>query len=278
MAIIRPGLQQSAQKALPGSANLANLLPTGNVFVLQTLIISFSNNGNCEMTHMYMTLALGAILLCLLASYLPALTASWAKMASFTTCTAKENENEFSWPGSRRDYLLTLLHGLCKHGHVHETLDIFRVIHNNGIEPYTVHYNILIDGLFQVGQLNVARKLCCALPVKGLHPSVYTWSIMIKGLCKEGLPNEAYELFKKMDLNGCLQDSCSYNVMIKGFFQNNDVSRAMQILHEIVDKGFSADSSTARMLLDILCRDGGDQSIFELLGRNCEDDQNLNMK
>ncbi|XP_021283022.1 uncharacterized protein LOC110415651 [Herrania umbratica] len=77
MATIRPGLQQSAQKALPGSANLANLLPTGTVFEFQALIISFSNNGNCEMAHMCMTLALGAIILCSLTCSLSSFTDSF---------------------------------------------------------------------------------------------------------------------------------------------------------------------------------------------------------
>ncbi|WRX25338.1 Pentatricopeptide repeat - like 10 [Theobroma cacao] len=81
-----------------------------------------------------------------------------------------------------------------------------------GLEPDIVHYNMLIDGLCQVGFLKIARNLFCALITKGLNPNVY-----IKGLCKEGLPNEAYELFRKMEVNGCLQDSFSYNTMIRGF-------------------------------------------------------------
>ncbi|TYG95915.1 hypothetical protein E1A91_A11G287500v1 [Gossypium mustelinum] len=56
-----------APKALPGSANQSNLLPTDTVFAFQAIIPSFSNNGKCETTHKYMTL--GVIVLCSLACF-----------------------------------------------------------------------------------------------------------------------------------------------------------------------------------------------------------------
>ena len=37
-----------------------------------------------------------------------------------------------------------------------------------------VIYNILIDGLCNVGNLKVARKLFYSLPMKGLQPNVQT--------------------------------------------------------------------------------------------------------
>ncbi|GMI65318.1 DUF679 domain membrane protein 10 [Hibiscus trionum] len=64
-----------AHKALPGSANLANLLPTGTVFAFQAIIPSFSNNGKCELVHKYMTL--GVIILCSLACFLSSFTDSF---------------------------------------------------------------------------------------------------------------------------------------------------------------------------------------------------------
>ncbi|KAG8487054.1 hypothetical protein CXB51_020726 [Gossypium anomalum] len=66
---------KSAHKALPLSANLSNLLPTGTVFAFQAIIPSFSNNGRCELAHKYMTL--GAIILCSLACFLSSFTDSF---------------------------------------------------------------------------------------------------------------------------------------------------------------------------------------------------------
>ncbi|KAL4355445.1 hypothetical protein GQ457_06G020450 [Hibiscus cannabinus] len=68
-------LPLSAHKALPGSANLANLLPTGTVFAFQAIIPSFSNNGKCETVHKYMTL--GVIIVCSLVCFLSSFTDSF---------------------------------------------------------------------------------------------------------------------------------------------------------------------------------------------------------
>ncbi|OMO62439.1 hypothetical protein CCACVL1_22835 [Corchorus capsularis] len=73
--VTKAALPQSAHKALPGSANLANLLPTGTVFAFQAIIPSFSNNGKCELAHRYMTLAI--IILCSLACFLSSFTDSF---------------------------------------------------------------------------------------------------------------------------------------------------------------------------------------------------------
>ncbi|GMI94523.1 DUF679 domain membrane protein 10 [Hibiscus trionum] len=74
MASIKP-LPQSAHKALPFSANLMNLLPTGTVFAFQAIIPSFSNNGRCQLAHKYMTL--GLIVLCSVSCFLSSFTDSF---------------------------------------------------------------------------------------------------------------------------------------------------------------------------------------------------------
>ncbi|KAG6773345.1 hypothetical protein POTOM_020616 [Populus tomentosa] len=48
-----------------------------------------------------------------------------------------------------------------------------------------------------------------------------------------------------------MPDSCSYNVMIQGFLQIRDSSTAVRLIDEMVGKGFSADSTTFQMLLDL---------------------------
>ncbi|XVE89735.1 hypothetical protein DITRI_Ditri20bG0019500 [Diplodiscus trichospermus] len=75
MAIPKAALSSPAHKALPGTASLANLLPTGTVFAFQAVIPSLSNNGKCEMAHKFMTLAV--IILCSLACFLSSFTDSF---------------------------------------------------------------------------------------------------------------------------------------------------------------------------------------------------------
>ncbi|EOY09789.1 Uncharacterized protein TCM_025171 [Theobroma cacao] len=58
---------------------------------------------------------------------------------------------------------------------------------------------------------------------------------------------------------------CSYATMIKGFLENNGVSRAAEILHEMVHKGFSTDVSTAATVVDLLISDLTGESFCALV-------------
>uniref|UniRef100_A0A2P2KD19 Pentatricopeptide repeat-containing protein n=1 Tax=Rhizophora mucronata TaxID=61149 RepID=A0A2P2KD19_RHIMU len=58
-----------------------------------------------------------------------------------------------------------------------------------------------------------------------------------------------------MEDYGCLPDSWSYNIMIQGLLRNNDSTSAIQLLNEMVRKGFSADLSTADMLVNLASND-----------------------
>ncbi|XP_050213082.1 protein DMP10-like isoform X1 [Mercurialis annua] len=57
------------------AANLSNLLPTGTVLVFETLVPSFSNNGECFRANKYLTLAV--IILCSLSCFLSSFTDSF---------------------------------------------------------------------------------------------------------------------------------------------------------------------------------------------------------
>ncbi|MBA0809343.1 hypothetical protein Gohar_025005 [Gossypium harknessii] len=52
--------------------------------------------------------------------------------------------------------------------------------------------------------------------------------------------------------NDCSLDSCCYNVMIRGFLRNSYTSKAMQLLTEMVGKGFCADIFTVTLFMDLI--------------------------
>ncbi|GLT95010.1 hypothetical protein SLE2022_127170 [Rubroshorea leprosula] len=63
------------QKTLTTDSNLANLLPTGTVLTFQALLPSFSNNGECSLSHKHLTL--GLIFICSVACFLSSFTDSF---------------------------------------------------------------------------------------------------------------------------------------------------------------------------------------------------------
>jgi pentatricopeptide repeat protein len=88
---------------------------------------------------------------------------------------------------------------------------------------------------------------------------------MIKGLCKEGLIDEASELLEKMDGNGCSPNDRTYNTIIQGLLQHKETSKAMELVKIMVNKGFSADSTTTEILLDLISVNPTNKALQELL-------------
>uniref|UniRef100_A0A2C9UPL7 Pentacotripeptide-repeat region of PRORP domain-containing protein n=1 Tax=Manihot esculenta TaxID=3983 RepID=A0A2C9UPL7_MANES len=142
-----------------------------------------------------------------------------------------------------------LLDGLCKQGNLDEALALFKAMEKSRLKPNHVTYTILIDGLCRVGNLNDAKKFFSRLLEKGVQPNVYTYSTFIKGLCKEGLLDEAYQVFRGMEDSGCLPNDC-------WFLRHEDVPKASQLIDEMVDKGFSADTTTTELVIHLSHNDG----------------------
>ena len=69
----------------------------------------------------------------------------------------------------------------------------------------------------------------------------------------------------EMDENGCSPDGCTYNTITQGLLQNKEVLRAIQLLQEMLARGFSADVSTTTLLVEMLCDDKLDQSVKQIL-------------
>jgi len=84
---------------------------------------------------------------------------------------------------------------------------------------------------------------------------------MIKGLCKEGLLKEARVLFEQMEKNGCSPDHFSYNTIIQGFLQHNETSLVVKYIKMMVDKGFSANATTATILINLLSTNQADKTL-----------------
>ena len=60
----------------------------------------------------------------------------------------------------------------------------------------------------------------------------------------------------------------TYNIMIRGYVLNHEISRAVQLTHEMVGKGFSADASTAKLFVDLVSDGKLDSSLRPLIQKN----------
>ncbi|KAK9940766.1 hypothetical protein M0R45_017408 [Rubus argutus] len=68
-----------------------------------------------------------------------------------------------------------------------------------------------------------------------------------------------------MEQKGCSPNGWTYNTIIRGFINNNETSRAMEFIQQMVERGFSADASTMELVVDLLCKDKVDLALLPLL-------------
>ena len=68
-------------------------------------------------------------------------------------------------------------------------------------------------------------------------------------------------LLKDLDEHGCPPNDYTYNLMIRGFIRNKDMPRALQLVKEMVAKGFSADASTFELFVSLVANGNLDASL-----------------
>lgn len=87
---------------------------------------------------------------------------------------------------------------------------------------------------------------------------------MIHGFCKRGLLSEAEKLLRGMGEKGCSPDVWTYNIIIRGLLNNNEASRAVILIQEMGECGFSADARTMELIACLLCKDIVDPALLSL--------------
>lgn len=90
---------------------------------------------------------------------------------------------------------------------------------------------------------------------------------MISGLCNGGLTYEAEKLLRKMEEKGCSPDNVTYNSIIRGYIHCNETSRIVGLIQQMVERGFSADASTMKLIVDLFSKAEVDPALLSLIKR-----------
>ncbi|KAL1350057.1 hypothetical protein AAHE18_07G199300 [Arachis hypogaea] len=144
-----------------------------------------------------------------------------------------------------------MLDGLCKCQLLSEATSLFELMEKSGLDLNIVIYNIMLDGMWAVGEVKGAWKLFSSLPAKGQ--------------CKQGLIDEAEDLLTNMEENGCPPNYSTYNVFVQGLLIKRDPLRSMKYLQIMTDKGFSVDATTTELIINYLSTNQGDTAFREFL-------------
>ncbi|KAI3458806.1 hypothetical protein Pfo_015469 [Paulownia fortunei] len=154
-----------------------------------------------------------------------------------------------------------LINGYCRNMKIDDAMHLFHEMPRKGLKPNVVTYSSLLQGLFRGGKCSSALKLFDELQAAGLKPDFYTFCNLLDGLCKNGHAERALlfiimdgfckakklhlaqAIFSDLPTKGLEPNVVTYNILIKG---------CSKFLEEMGAKGFSPNSSTFALLLDLL--------------------------
>ncbi|XP_068309631.1 pentatricopeptide repeat-containing protein At1g62680, mitochondrial-like [Pyrus communis] len=130
----------------------------------------------------------------------------------------------------------------CKKGMVGEAKSVVEMMIHKDIKPDIVTYNSLMNGYCLKGEMDEAKNVFDLMLSKGfIMGNAYSYNILINGYCKQKRIDEAWMLFLEM----------SGNTNFRGFINKNEMSRAIRLVRQMVEEGFSADASTYELVLEL---------------------------
>ncbi|WZZ11195.1 hypothetical protein YC2023_097116 [Brassica napus] len=147
-----------------------------------------------------------------------------------------------------------------------EAEELYNEMITRGIDPDTITYNSLIDGLCIENRLDEANQMVDVVMVsKGCDPDIVTFNILINGYCKAKLVDEGMRVFREISLRGLVADTVTYNTLVQGFCEAGKLDVAKELFQEMVSQGARPDIVTYRILLDGLCDNGELQEALDIL-------------
>ncbi|GAV65362.1 LOW QUALITY PROTEIN: PPR domain-containing protein/PPR_2 domain-containing protein, partial [Cephalotus follicularis] len=157
--------------------------------------------------------------------------------------------------GIKHDFctLIILINCFCRLSRLHFGFSILGKMLKLGLEPDSVTFNTLINGLCIGGQLLQAVRLSDG--GVGCKPDAFTYSTILNGLCKMGNSNVAVKLLKKMEQRGVEPDLVTHSAIIDSLCKDKLITDAFNIFSEMKNKGILPDF-TFNILVDGLCKEG----------------------
>ncbi|KAL0687805.1 hypothetical protein Bca4012_087482 [Brassica carinata] len=151
----------------------------------------------------------------------------------------------------------SLMRGLFKAGLSEEAMQVWGEM---GCSRNEVCYSVLIDGLCGVGKVNEAMMVWSEMLTTGIKPDTVAYSSMIKGLCGIGSIDAALRLYHEMlcqEEPNSQPDVVTYNILLDGLCVHKDVSRAVDLLNCMLDRGCDPDVITCNVFLKSLREKSG---------------------
>lgn len=123
-----------------------------------------------------------------------------------------------------------------------------------GIYLDEVTYNVAIDALCKLGNLDAAKILFDEMKNKKLIPDIVHYTTLINGHCLKGRNMlDAEHLFEEVKTSGLRADIIIYNVLAGGFSRKGHLDKVFSLLDTMKEQGLTPSSVTHNMIIEGLC-------------------------
>lgn len=112
-------------------------------------------------------------------------------------------------------------------GSILKAYQLLKKLADSGVVPDVRTYNTLIHGMCKAGHINIALKLLEELQLKGHSPDSVTYATLIDALIRVKRDGDAYKLFEQMNANGCKPSPSVYKTFMTWSSRKRKISESI---------------------------------------------------
>ncbi|XBI45684.1 hypothetical protein VPH35_110125 [Triticum aestivum] len=181
----------------------------------------------------------------------------------------------------------TLLSGYCQEELHQETIELFRKMQHQNVQPDRTTLAVILSSCSRLGNLDLGAQVHSASVRLLLHNDMFVasglvdmyakcgqisiarsifnrmterdvvcWNSMISGLAIHSFNKEAFDFFKQMRQNGMMPTSSSYATMINSCARLSSVPQGRQIHAQVAKDGYDQNVYVGSALIDMYAKCG----------------------
>ncbi|CAH2033668.1 unnamed protein product, partial [Thlaspi arvense] len=140
--------------------------------------------------------------------------------------------------------------GLYKVGNLEKAIEFQRKIYSDGLVPDHVTYTTVMRAYLEKGRFKMAKVLYQEMLRKKLSPSVITYFVLIHGHAKVGRLQQAFQYSTEMKKRGVRPNVMTCNALLHGICKAGEVDEAHRYFCKMEEEGIPPNRYSYTMLIN----------------------------
>ncbi|GJX56348.1 pentatricopeptide repeat-containing protein [Tanacetum coccineum] len=145
---------------------------------------------------------------------------------------------------------VSMLHGLCSDGLVHDAMKLFGEMRERGSIPEVVIFTAVVEGFCKSGKLDEAVRIFRKMEKNGIVPNAFSYGVIVQGLCKGGRLDDAFEFCLEMVEAGHSPNLGTFTGLVNRFCKERGLESAKVVIGKLYEKGFGFDEKAVRDFME----------------------------